>query len=177
MSRIGKNPVAIPASVEVTIKGSDLSVKGPKGMLGLTVVDEVEISRDGDAIAVRPRSGAKNSRSMWGMQRTLVNNLILGVTDGFEKKLEIIGVGYRAQMQGNDLILSLGFSHEVRYPAPEGISISLEGQNQVIISGCSKQQVGQVAAEIRALRPPEPYKGKGIRYTGEYVRRKEGKKK
>lgn len=177
MSRIGKNPVAIPASVEVTIKGSDLSVKGPKGMLGLTVVDEVEISRDGDAIAVRPRSGAKNSRSMWGMQRTLVNNLILGVTDGFEKKLEIIGVGYRAQMQGNDLILSLGFSHEVRYPAPEGISISLEGQNQVIISGCSKQQVGQVAAEIRALRPPEPYKGKGIRYIGEYVRRKEGKKK
>ena len=177
MSRIGKNPVAIPANVEVTIKGSDLSVKGPKGMLGLTVVDEVEISRDGDAIAVRPRSGAKNSRSMWGMQRTLVNNLILGVTDGFEKKLEIIGVGYRAQMQGNDLILSLGFSHEVRYPAPEGISISLEGQNQVIISGCSKQQVGQVAAEIRALRPPEPYKGKGIRYTGEYVRRKEGKKK
>lgn len=177
MSRIGKTPVTIPSGVEVNIKGSDLSVKGPKGVLGLTVMDEVEVSIDGDAISVSPRLGTKKNRSMWGMQRTLVNNLILGVTNGFEKKLEIVGVGYRAQMQGNELILSLGFSHEVRYPAPEGISISLEGQNQVTISGSDKQQVGQVAAEIRALRPPEPYKGKGIRYFGEYVRRKEGKKK
>ncbi len=177
MSRIGKMPVVVPSGVKVDLDGQKIMVKGPKGELGMTIVDEVHAVLDESLIVLKPKKESKSSLSMWGMQRTLVNNLIIGVTQGFSKVLEIVGVGYRAQMQGKDLLLNLGFSHEVRFPVPEGISISVEGQNQVTISGSNKQKVGQVAAEIRSIRPPEPYKGKGVKYSDEYVVRKEGKKK
>ncbi len=177
MSRIGKKPIDLPDGVTVEHSGADLSVKGPKGLLSMTLVDEVSIEVKDGQVTVAPVNKTKIARSMWGMQRTMVSNLIEGVSEGFEKKLEIKGVGYRAQMKGKDLNLQLGFSHEVDFPVPEGISIQCPDQTTIVISGIDKQKVGQVAAKIREYRKPEPYKGKGVKYEGEYIYRKEGKKK
>ena len=177
MSRIGKLPVAIPAGVTATLADNALTVKGPKGELSMRFVSDVTVSQGEDGITVRPVDESKKARAMWGMQRALVANLVQGVSAGFEKDLELVGVGYRAQMQGSSLKLSLGLSHDVIYDAPDGITISSGKPTEVKIAGADKQKVGQVAAEIRRFRPPEPYKGKGIKYAGEYVRRKEGKKK
>jgi large subunit ribosomal protein L6 len=177
MSRIGKKPVALPKGVTATIEGKVVKVKGPKGELKMTLVDEVEAKVGPEGIEVTPRAGAERGPQMWGMSRTLVNNLVTGVTQGFTSKLEIQGVGYRAAVQGKNLNLQLGFSHDVAYPIPEGISIVAEKPTMLTVTGMDKQLVGQVSAEIRSYRPPEPYKGKGVRYAGEYVRRKEGKKK
>ncbi len=177
MSRIGKKPVAVPANVTATLTGAELAVKGPKGQLSMNVADEVVITVDGNVISVQPRDDSKRSRSFWGMQRTMVNNLVHGVTEGFTEVLEITGVGYRASVQGSNLKLQLGFSHDVDFAIPEGISIKCPDQTTVEITGTVKQKVGQVAAEIRRWRRPEPYKGKGIKYRGEFIFRKEGKKK
>lgn len=177
MSRTGAKPVGVPDGVNTSIDGQMVSVKGPKGELSVVLVDDVAVQMTDDGIKVTPRSETKQARSKWGMSRTLVSNLIEGVTEGFEKKLEIQGVGYRAQVQGKSLQLQLGLSHDVSYPIPEDIDINCPSQTEIVISGIDKQKVGQVAAEIRKYRPPEPYKGKGIRYAGEYVFRKEGKKK
>lgn len=177
MSRIGKKPVAVPANVTATLTGAELAVKGPKGQLSMNVADEVVITVDGNVISVQPRDDSKRSRSFWGMQRTMVNNLVHGVTEGFTEVLEITGVGYRASVQGSILKLQLGFSHDVDFAIPEGISIKCPDQTTVEITGTDKQKVGQVAAEIRRWRRPEPYKGKGIKYRGEFIFRKEGKKK
>ena len=177
MSRIGKKPIAVPSGVTVNLDGQSVSVKGPKGELALTLVDEVTIEQGDEGLVVAPRDETQRARAMWGMQRTLVQNLVTGVSDGFIKKLEINGVGYRAQMQGKDLQLSLGFSHDIVYPVPAGIEIKTPKPTEVEIAGIDKQTVGQVAAEIRAYRPPEPYKGKGVKYEDEYIFRKEGKKK
>ncbi len=177
MSRIGKLPVAIPAGVTATLQDGSLTVKGPKGELSMTFVDDVTVSQGEDGITIKPADESKKARAMWGMQRALVANLVKGVADGFEKDLELVGVGYRAQMQGSSLKLSLGLSHDVIYDAPQGVTLACPKPTEVKISGADKQQVGQVAAEIRRFRPPEPYKGKGIKYVGEYIRRKEGKKK
>ncbi len=177
MSRIGKKPIPVPSGVSISIDAGRVSVKGPNGELSMTPVKEVEVVHEGDEIIVRPAEDSLRARAMWGMQRTLIANLVDGVTKGFEKKLQIIGVGYRAQLQGKTLKLQLGFSHDVEYPVPEGIRIETPDQTTIVVSGIDKQKVGQVAAEIRAWRPPEPYKGKGVRYADEYVFRKEGKKK
>jgi len=177
MSRIGKLPIAVPNGVTVNIDGQAVSVKGPKGQLSLTLVDEVSIGQGDDGITVSPRDDSKRAWSMWGMQRTLVQNLVDGVAEGFKKNLEITGVGYRAQAQGQKLQLALGFSHDVVYDVPEGVQVATPKPTEIEISGIDKQKVGQVAAEIRAYRPPEPYKGKGVRYSDEYIFRKEGKKK
>ena len=177
MSRIGNKPIEIPDGVTVEQTGAEISVKGPKGLLSLTVIDEIDCQVKGNKITVMPKANTRTARSLWGMQRTLVNNLIEGVTNGYEKKLQINGVGYRAQMKGNDLNLQLGFSHEVDFPVPDGITVQCPDQTTIIISGIDKQKVGQVAAEIREYRKPEPYKGKGIKYENEYIFRKEGKKK
>ena len=177
MSRIGKLPIEIPGGVTVEQAGSEISVKGPKGLLSLSLVDQVEVAIKDNLITVLPKDQSKTARAMWGMQRTLVSNLIEGVTEGFKKKLEIKGVGYRAQIKGKILNLQLGFSHEVDFPIPDGITIKCPDLTTIIISGIDKQQVGQVAAKIREYRKPEPYKGKGIKYAGEYIFRKEGKKK
>ncbi|MBS0504977.1 MAG: 50S ribosomal protein L6 [Proteobacteria bacterium] len=177
MSRIGKKPVAIPSGVTATIDGGQLSVKGPKGTLSIPLADQVSYAVEEAAISVQPANDSKQARSFWGMQRTLVQNLITGVTEGFTKTLEITGVGYRANAQGKNLKLQLGYSHDVDYPVPEGITIATPDQTTINITGIDKQKVGQVAAEIRRWRKPEPYKGKGIKYRGEYIFRKEGKKK
>ena len=177
MSRIGKQPIDIPEGVTATLDGADLTVKGAKGELVMTFVNQVVVEQKDNQIIVTPANDSKEARSMWGMQRTLVANLVEGVTNGFEKKLEISGVGYRAAVKGQVLNLQLGFSHDVDFPIPEGISINCPDQTTVIISGIDKQKVGQTAAKIREYRKPEPYKGKGIKYAGEYVFRKEGKKK
>jgi large subunit ribosomal protein L6 len=177
MSRIGKNPVPLPKGVTATVEGKTVRVKGPKGELNVTLVEEVDASVDERGVTVTPRKDMERAPQMWGMSRTLVNNLVQGVTTGFSQKLEIQGVGYRAAVQGKNLNLQLGFSHDVLYPIPAGITIASEKPTMLTISGMDKQLVGQVAAEIRGYRPPEPYKGKGVRYAGEYVRRKEGKKK
>ncbi|MDF0541312.1 50S ribosomal protein L6 [Sphingobium sp. H39-3-25] len=177
MSRIGKKPVAIPAGVTATIEGGQLSVKGPKGSLALQMRDEISYTLEADGISVQPANGTKQARAFWGMQRTLVQNLITGVTEGFSKKLLITGVGYRANAQGKNLKLQLGYSHDVDFAVPEGIEIKTPDNTTVEISGIDKQKVGQVAAEIRRWRKPEPYKGKGIKYDGEFIFRKEGKKK
>jgi large subunit ribosomal protein L6 len=177
MSRIGKLPVAIPSGVTTTLTDTSLTVKGPKGELSMDFVEDVAVEQGEDGIVIKPRDESKRARAMWGMQRALVANLVKGVTAGYEKDLELVGVGYRAQMQGSSLKLSLGLSHDVVYDAPEGITISVGKPTEVKIAGADKQRVGQVAAEIRRFRPPEPYKGKGIKYVGEYIRRKEGKKK
>jgi large subunit ribosomal protein L6 len=177
MSRIGKKPVALPKGVTAKIDGKTVAVKGPKGELKVTLVEEVDASLGDDGITLTPRDHMERARPMWGMSRTLVNNLVTGVTQGFQTKLEIQGVGYRAAVQGKSLNLQLGFSHDVNYPIPEGISITAEKPTMLTVAGIDKQLVGQVAAEIRGYRKPEPYKGKGVRYAGEYVRRKEGKKK
>ena len=177
MSRIGKRAVAIPSGVTAAIEGKLLSVKGPKGTLTLPLRDEISYTVDGDAIVVKPANETKAARAFWGMQRTLVDNLITGVTQGYTKVLEITGVGYRAQAQGKNLKLQLGYSHDVNFAVPEGIEVKTPDNTTVEISGIDKQKVGQVAAEIRRWRKPEPYKGKGIKYRGEYIFRKEGKKK
>jgi len=177
MSRIGKKPVPVPAGVTASIDGGKLSVKGPKGTLSLTLADDVSYTVEDGAISVQPANDTKRARSFWGMQRTLVQNLITGVTEGFSKQLLITGVGYRANAQGKNLKLQLGYSHDVDYAIPEGITIATPDQTTVNISGIDKQKVGQVAAEIRRWRKPEPYKGKGIKYAGEFIFRKEGKKK
>lgn len=177
MSRIGKKPVAIPSGVTATIDAGRISVKGPKGTLSTPMSDLIEYKLEDGSISVQPANKTNQARAFWGMQRTLVQNLITGVTEGFSKTLEISGVGYRAQAQGKTLKLQLGFSHDVDFPVPEGIEIKTPDQTTVEISGIDKQQVGQVAAEIRRWRKPEPYKGKGIKYRGEYIFRKEGKKK
>ena len=177
MSRIGKRPIEVPKGVETKIDGQSVSVKGPKGTLELTLVDDVTVEMGESGISVQPREGAPRGRAMWGLSRTLVQNLVTGVTEGFSKKLEINGVGYRAAVQGKTLQLNLGFSHDVHYPIPEGIDIKCAKPTEIEVSGIDKQRVGQVAAEIRAYRGPEPYKGKGVKYAGEYIFRKEGKKK
>jgi len=177
MSRIGKKPVAIPSGVTADIKDGILSVKGPKGTLTLTMRDEISYTLDDSSILVKPANDTKSARAFWGMQRTLVSNLIEGVTTGFTKTLEITGVGYRANVQGKNLKLQLGYSHDVDIAVPEGIEIKTPDNTTVEISGNDKQKVGQIAAEIRQWRKPEPYKGKGIKYRGEYIFRKEGKKK
>ncbi len=177
MSRIGKKPVSLPKGVTAAVNDGTVSVKGPKGEMKLRLVSEVEASVQDGAIAVTPREDTDRARAMWGMQRTLINNLVLGVTQGFSERLEISGVGYRAAVQGKKLNLQVGLSHDVNYPIPDGITIVCEKPTSIAISGSDKQLVGQVASEIRSYRPPEPYKGKGVRYAGERIRRKEGKKK
>ncbi|MEN2711830.1 50S ribosomal protein L6 [Sphingomonas sp. NPDC092331] len=177
MSRIGKKPVVVPAGVTASIEGRVLSVKGPKGTLSLNLRDEISYTVEDGSISVQPANETKGARAFWGMQRTLVQNLITGVTEGFTKKLLITGVGYRAASQGKVLKLQLGYSHDVNIDVPEGIEIKTPDQTTVEISGIDKQKVGQIAAEIRRWRKPEPYKGKGIKYDGEFIFRKEGKKK
>ncbi len=177
MSRIGKKPVAIPGGVTATIDNGILAVKGPKGQLSMPLASEVSYAIDDGGISVQPIGGSKRARSFWGMQRTLVQNLVTGVTDGYTKVLEITGVGYRATAQGKMLKLQLGYSHDVDFAVPDGIEIKTPDNTTVEISGIDKQKVGQVAAEIRRWRKPEPYKGKGVKYRGEFIFRKEGKKK
>jgi large subunit ribosomal protein L6 len=177
MSRIGKKPVPVPAGVTASIDGRQLSVKGPKGTLSLQMRDEISYEIGGDDIVVKPANDTKQARAFWGMQRTLVQNLVTGVTEGFSKTLEITGVGYRAAMQGKNLRLQLGFSHDVNIEVPADLTVTTPDPTTVIISGSDRQRVGQLAAEIRRWRKPEPYKGKGIKYRGEYIFRKEGKKK
>ena len=177
MSRIGKKPVTIPSGVTADIANGVLTVKGPKGSLTLSLREEISYTVDGDTILVKPANDTKSARAFWGMQRTLVENLVTGVTQGYTKVLEITGVGYRANSQGKNLKLQLGYSHDVDFAIPEGIEIKTPDNTTVEISGIDKQKVGQVAAEIRRWRKPEPYKGKGIKYRGEFIFRKEGKKK
>ncbi|OYW87772.1 MAG: 50S ribosomal protein L6 [Sphingobium sp. 32-64-5] len=177
MSRTGKKPVAIPAGVTATVQDGQVSVKGPKGSLSIPMADEVSYTLEDGSLTVAPVNDSKRARSFWGMQRTLVQNLVTGVTEGYTKVLEITGVGYRANAQGKTLKLQLGYSHDVDYAIPEGIEIKTPDNTTVEISGIDKQKVGQVAAEIRRWRKPEPYKGKGIKYRGEFIFRKEGKKK
>ena len=177
MSRIGKKPVPIPAGVTASMEAGTLSVKGPKGELKMPMSDLISYEMQDDGLMVKPANGSKAARAFWGMQRTLVQNLVTGVTEGFTKVLEITGVGYRANSQGKMLKLQLGYSHDVDFSIPEGIEIKTPDNTTVEISGIDKQKVGQVAAEIRRWRKPEPYKGKGIKYRGEYIFRKEGKKK
>jgi large subunit ribosomal protein L6 len=177
MSRIGKRPVSLPAGVTATTEGSTLSVKGPKGTLSLQMRDEISYDISEDGISVQPANATKQARAFWGMQRTLVQNLVTGVTEGFTKVLEITGVGYRAAAQGKNLRLQLGYSHDVNVAVPDGLEVKTPDQTTVEISGIDRQKVGQLAAEIRRWRKPEPYKGKGIKYRGEYIFRKEGKKK
>jgi large subunit ribosomal protein L6 len=177
MSRIGKHPVPVPDGVTVNVVGQQVSAKGKLGELSVVLTDEVEVKVADKEVVVAPRSETKRARTLWGMSRTLVSNIVVGVSEGFTKKLEIQGVGYRAQVQGKNLVLLLGYSHDINYPIPDGISIDCERPTAIAVSGADVQKVGQVAAEIRAFRPPEPYKGKGVRYEGEYILRKEGKKK
>lgn len=177
MSRIGKKPVAIPSGVSASIENGTLTVKGPKGSLALGLAESVEYKVEGDSIAVTPANSSRQARAFWGMQRTLVSNLVEGVTQGFSKTLQMTGVGYRAAVKGKTLNMQLGFSHDVNIDIPEGIEVKTPDQTTIEISGNDKQAVGQLAAEIRRWRKPEPYKGKGIRYRGEFIFRKEGKKK
>lgn len=177
MSRIGKKPVAVPGGVTASVDGQTVRAKGPKGELSFVVNDEVLVKLEDGSIKVDPRDDSKDARSKWGMSRTMIVNILSGVKDGFEKRLEISGVGYRASMQGKNLQLALGFSHDVLYPVPEGIQIAVPKPTEIVITGIDKQKVGQVAAEIREYRGPEPYKGKGVKYAGEKIVRKEGKKK
>ena len=177
MSRIGKKPIAVPNGVTVTVEGQTVTVKGPKGQLAWTLAEEIEPKLDGAELTLAKRSESSRAQAMWGLSRTLVNNMVTGVTQGFERTLELVGVGYRAQMKGQALNMQLGFSHDVDIAAPAGISFATPKQTEIKISGIDKQLVGEIAARIRRIRPPEPYKGKGVRYAGETVRRKEGKKK
>ncbi len=177
MSRIGKKPVDLPSGVTASVSGQKVEVKGPKGTRDFTATDDVTISVDGNVITVTPRGKSKRARQQWGMTRTMIQNLVTGVTDGFKKELEINGVGYRAQMQGNVLKLSLGYSHDVNFEVPSDVTVTAPKQTVVVVEGIDEQKVGQVAANIRSWRPPEPYKGKGIKYKDEYIFRKEGKKK
>ena len=177
MSRIGKKTIAIPKGVTLTLDGQTVTVKGPKGEQTWTVAEEIEVKQDGDELSLTPRADTQRARAMWGLSRTLIDNMVVGVTTGFEKSLDLVGVGYRAAMKGNALSLQLGFSHDVDIQPPAGVTFAVPKQTEIKISGSDKQAVGQIAAVIRKLRPPEPYKGKGVRYAGETVRRKEGKKK
>ncbi len=177
MSRIGKNPVVIPGGVEVTIANDILTAKGGKGTLSVALNEAVSVKQEDGKIVVAPRGDSKRAMTMWGTVRSQVNNAVVGASEGFTRKLEIRGVGYRAAVQGSTLNLQLGYSHDIQYPVPEGIEIKCERPTLIEVSGASKQQVGQVASEIRAFRKPEPFKGKGVRYADEYVRSKEGKKK
>ncbi len=177
MSRIGKRPVELPSGVSATTSGQTIEVKGPKGSRSFTATDDVTITVGEDAITIEPRGKSKRARQQWGMSRTMVQNLVTGVTDGFKKELEISGVGYRAQMQGNVLKLNLGYSHDVNFEVPEGVTVTSAKPTEVTVEGVDQQLVGQVAANIREWRAPEPYKGKGIKYKDEYIFRKEGKKK
>ncbi len=177
MSRVAKNPVSIPSGVTVTINGQEITVKGSKGELKRVVHDAVEVKQEENVLTFAAREGVANGNAFAGTMRSLVNNMVLGVSDGFEKKLQLVGVGYRAQAQGKTLNLTLGFSHPVNYEVPEGITIETPSNTDVVVKGADKQLVGQVAANIRAYRPPEPYKGKGVRYADEHIRRKEAKKK
>jgi large subunit ribosomal protein L6 len=177
MSRIGKKEVAIPSGVTLTLEGQAITVKGPKGQLSFTVPEEIEMKHENGAISFVPRQDNQRSRAMWGLSRTLVSNMVDGVTKGYEEVLELVGVGYRAAMKGSSLSLQLGFSHDVDMPPPAGITFAVPKQTEIRIAGIDKQVVGEIASQIRRLRPPEPYKGKGVRYAGEKVRRKEGKKK
>jgi large subunit ribosomal protein L6 len=177
MSRIGKKAVQIPAGVEANLNDRVLTIKGPKGSLDMAFVSEVDAKLEDGAVTITPRGDGKRARSMWGMQRTLVDNLVQGVTEGFTKTLELNGVGYRAQMQGKNVNLQLGFSHDILYEVADGVEVKCPNQTTIVVSGIDKQKVGQVAAEIRSYRKPEPYKGKGVKYEGEYIFRKEGKKK
>ncbi|MDA4843842.1 50S ribosomal protein L6 [Hoeflea poritis] len=177
MSRIGKKPVSVPAGVTATVEGQKVTAKGPKGELSFVVNDEVLVKMEENQVVVSPVDQSKDSRSKWGMSRTMIENIITGVSDGYERKLEINGVGYRASMQGKNLQLALGFSHDVIYETPDGISIACPKPTEIVVTGIDKQQVGQVASEIRRFRKPEPYKGKGVKYAEERIVRKEGKKK
>jgi large subunit ribosomal protein L6 len=177
MSRIGKRPIAIPAGVTVTLDGQTVSVKGPKGELAWTVTDEIEVAQKDGGLTFTPRDDTTKARAMWGLSRSLVDNMVHGVTQGYETTLELVGVGYRAAMKGRNLSMQLGFSHDVDIPPPAGVAFAVPRQTEIKISGIDKQLVGETAARIRRIRPPEPYKGKGVRYAGEAVRRKEGKKK
>ncbi len=177
MSRIGKRPVEMPSGVTAAISGQSVEVKGPKGVLAFKATDDVDLAIEDNALTVKPRGQSKRSRQQWGMTRTVLQNLVTGVSEGFKKELEIVGVGYRAQAQGKTLKLSLGYSHDVEYQIPDGVEVKTPKPTQVEITGIDRQVVGQVAAEIREWRPPEPYKGKGVKYKDEYIFRKEGKKK
>jgi large subunit ribosomal protein L6 len=177
MSRIGKKPIIVPGGVTITLNGQNVSVKGPKGQLQHTCVDEVEVEQNGSELVIKPRGETQRHRAMWGLSRTLVANMVKGVTDGYESGLELVGVGYRAAMAGNRLEIQLGFSHPVVIDPPAGISFLTPKQTEIKVQGIDKQLVGEMAARIRKIRPPEPYKAKGVRYAGETVRRKEGKKK
>jgi len=177
MSRIGKKPVELPSGVSASMSGQTVEVKGPKGTRSFTATDDVTIAVDGNVISVKPRGTSKRARQQWGMTRSMVANLVTGVTTGFKQELEIQGVGYRAAMAGNVLKLSLGYSHEVNFEVPAGVTVTSPKQTEIVVEGIDQQLVGQVSANIREWRQPEPYKGKGIRYKGEFVFRKEGKKK
>ena len=177
MSRIGKKAVAVPSGVTVTLDGQTVTVKGPKGQLSWTLAEEIEVKQEGGELTLSKRVENTRAQAMWGLSRTLVNNMVVGVTQGFEQTLELVGVGYRAAMKGQALSMQLGFSHDVDVPPPAGITFAVPKQTEIKISGIDKQAVGEIAARIRRIRPPEPYKGKGVRYAGEKVRRKEGKKK
>ncbi len=177
MSRVGKNPVVLPQGVSANLDGQIIKVKGPKGELSLEVHRDIEAKIDGTNVTVAPRNEERQTRALWATMQRRIKNMVIGVSNGYEKNLEIEGVGYRSNLQGKELVLQLGFSHDIRYPVPEGITIAVEKQTAIKITGIDKEKVGQVAAEIRGYKPPEPYKGKGIRYAGEYIIRKEGKKK
>ena len=177
MSRIGKKPVELPTGVDASVSGQTVTVKGPKGQRQFTATDDVTIAVDGNVVSIEPRGKSKRARQQWGMSRTMVANLVTGVSDGFKRELEIQGVGYRAQMQGNKLVLNLGYSHDVEFEVPQGVTVTTPKQTEIVVEGIDQQLVGQVAANIREWRAPEPYKGKGIRYKGEFIFRKEGKKK
>jgi len=177
MSRVGKKPVTVPSGVTANVQGQTVNVKGPKGTLSLVVDESVAVAMDKGAIKVDPRNETKRARAMWGTSRALIDNMMTGVTKGFEKKLEINGVGYRAAVQGKNLQLALGYSHDVVYPIPEGITVVTPKPTEIVVSGIDLRKVGQVAAEIRKYRSPEPYKGKGVKYADEFIFRKEGKKK
>ncbi|QMU56833.1 MAG: 50S ribosomal protein L6 [Boseongicola sp.] len=177
MSRIGKKPVELPSGVEASVSGQTVTVKGPKGSRDFTASDDVSIVIDGNVVTIEPRGKSKRAKQQWGMSRTMVGNLVTGVSAGFKKELEINGVGYRAAIQGNVLRLNLGYSHDVEFQIPEGVAITCPKQTKIVIEGIDQQLVGQVAANIREWRAPEPYKGKGIKYKDEYIFRKEGKKK
>jgi large subunit ribosomal protein L6 len=177
MSRIGKKPIAVPSGITANVEGQTVKVKGPKGALQVVVHDDIEVKLEGGQIKVDPRVDTLRARAQWGTSRTLISNLIAGVTKGFEQRLEINGVGYRAAVQGKNLQIALGYSHDILYPIPDGIAIATPRPVEIVITGSDRQKVGQVAAEIRDYRPPEPYKGKGIKYAGERIFRKEGKKK
>jgi large subunit ribosomal protein L6 len=177
MSRIGKKPIDIPSGVTITLSGQTVTVKGPKGQLAWTVAEEIEVTQEGSQLNLATREDTQRARGMWGLSRTLVSNMVEGVTKGYEETLELVGVGYRAAMKGDALSMQLGFSHDVDIKPPAGITFATPRPIEIKVSGIDKQQVGETAARIRRIRPPEPYKGKGVRYSGEKVRRKEGKKK